>query len=251
MTPCKFKLVIAYDGAGYAGWQAQRDGLGVQEVVEEALKKMFPGVGRIHGAGRTDTGVHAQGMVAHVEVPREQFRMTLRKLPLAINAHLPDTVRVLKATRCPTKFHARFDATGKQYRYFVWNHTVLNPLWRHQCWHVPRPVNFSAMQQAAQCFVGTHDFKSFAGQRPYQMRSTLRTVYRFDLRRSGPLLTFIFEGDGFLYKMCRNLAGTVVQIGLGKHTPESVRDMLQAKDRRAGGMTAPAKGLVLWKVYYR
>ena len=119
----KFKLVIAYDGTAYEGWQVQKIGTGVQEIVEAALAKLFPSAPRLHSSSRTDTGVHALGMVAHFEVPRAEFKMPVRKLALAINAWLPEDIRVLSAARAPEKFHARFDAGGKQYRYFVWNHT--------------------------------------------------------------------------------------------------------------------------------
>jgi tRNA pseudouridine38-40 synthase len=247
----KFKLTIAYDGAQYAGWQVQKVGLGVQQRVEEALQKIFPGVRRIHSSSRTDTGVHALGMVAHVEIPRAEFKMTAAKLALAINAHLPADIRVMSAVRCPATFHARFDATGKQYRYFVWNHPAMNPLQRHQAWHVPRPLDWPAMRQAARCFVGRHDFKSFAANREYEMETTVRTLTRCDLRRSGSLLTFTIEGEGFLYKMCRGIVGTLVQVGQGKIDGGDLKKILAHRDRRVAGMTAPAHGLVLWQVFYR
>lgn len=246
----KFRLVIAYDGANYEGWQVQKTGLGVQQRVEEALAKLFPSAGRVHGSSRTDTGVHALGLVAHFEIPKAECRMPIRKLALAINASLPPDIRVLAATRAGADFHARFDARGKQYRYFVWNHPAMNPLLRAQAWHVPLPLNFAAMKRAAKHFIGKHDFKSFAVNRNYEMESTVRTVTRCAVRRSGRLLTFIIEGDGFLYKMCRGLVGTLVQVGQGKFPAEDVPAMLDAKDRRLAGMTAPAHGLVLWKVYY-
>jgi tRNA pseudouridine38-40 synthase len=246
----KFKLTIAYDGTGYEGWQVQKTGTGVQEKVEAALAKLFPSGPRLHSSSRTDTGVHAVGMVAHFEVPRAEFRMTGRKLALAINAWLPRDVRVLAAARAPKAFHARFDAAGKQYRYFVWNHPAMNPLIRHSAWHVPRDLDVAAMRAAAPLFVGRHDFKSFAASRGYEPKSSIRTVTRCQLRKSGPLLTFIIEGDGFLYRMCRGIVGTLVQAGLGKFPAAEIRRMLAKKDRRGAGMTAPAHGLVLWKVYY-
>src|SRR5580692_8023961 len=171
MNKLKFKLVIAYDGTNYAGWQAQKTGVGVQQRVEEALGKLFPGAGRLHSSSRTDTGVHALGMVAHVEIARAEFKMTPEKLALAINAHLPEDIRVVSARRCRADFHARFDAKGKQYRYFVWNHVAMNPLLRHQAWQVPRQLDLAAMREAARLFLGKHDFKSLAGTRPYEMAS--------------------------------------------------------------------------------
>ncbi|HKQ40181.1 MAG TPA: tRNA pseudouridine(38-40) synthase TruA [Verrucomicrobiae bacterium] len=246
----KFKLLIAYDGTHYEGWQVQKIGRGVQQLVEEAFRKVFPSVTRVHSSSRTDTGVHALGMVAHVEIPRDEFKMPLAKLPLAINAHLPQDIRILSAARAPEKFHARFDARGKQYRYFVWNHPAMNPLLRTQAWHVSQKLDVGVMRHGAKLFLGKHDFKSFAGTRNYEMESTVRSVTRCDIRKSGPLLTFYIEGDGFLYKMCRGIVGTLVQLGGGKFSECDIKAMLAARDRRAAGMTAPAHGLVLWKVFY-
>ncbi len=251
MTALKFKLTIAYDGTNYAGWQVQTTGIGVQQRVEEALAKLFPSVGRIHSSSRTDTGVHALGMVAHVEIARAEFKMEPAKLALAINAHLPEDIRVVSARRCHADFHARFDAAGKQYRYFVWNHIAMNPLLRHQAWQVPRKLDLPAMRAAAKLFLGRHDFKSLAATRSYEMESTVRTLNRCEIKRSGSLLTFIIEGDGFLYKMCRGMVGTLVQVGQGKIAANEIRQILASKDRRVAGMTAPACGLVLWRVFYK
>jgi len=250
MESLKFKLTIAYDGTNYAGWQVQTSGVGVQQRVEEALAKLFPGVGRIHSSSRTDTGVHALGMLAHVEIARAEFRMSVSKLALAINAHLPEDIRVMAARRCAEDFHARFDATGKQYRYFVWNHPSMNPLLRLQAWQVPRKLDLAAMRTAARWFLGHHDFKSFAASRNYEPESSVRILRRCDVKRSGPLLTFTIEGDGFLYKMCRGIVGTLVQVGQGKIAAGAIKQILASRDRRVAGMTAPAKGLVLWKVFY-
>jgi tRNA pseudouridine38-40 synthase len=250
METLKIKLTIAYDGRAYQGWQVQKTGVGVQQKIEEAMSRLFPSVGRLRSASRTDTGVHALGMVADVEVPRQALRMPLRKLPLALNACLPEDIRIVSAQRMAPGFHARFDASGKQYRYTVWNHPVMNPLRRHQAWHVPVPLDWEAMKAAARLFVGEHDFRSFATTHTYEIEDTVRTVTRCDLRRSGPLLTFIIEGDGFLYKMCRGIVGTLVQLGRGKFDLAQLRRILEEKDRRAAGMTAPAHGLVLYKVFY-
>lgn len=248
----KFKLTIAYDGTHYAGWQVQKIGLGVQQRVEEALQKLFPSVKRVHSSSRTDTGVHALGMIAHVEIAEAEFNMPIEKLGLAINAHLPEDIRIMAAVRCPEDFHARFHASGKQYRYYVWNHFAMNPLLRTQAWHVGRPaLNLAAMRDAAKLFIGKHDFKSFAANRNYEMESTVRTIQRCDISKRGHLITIIIEADGFLYKMCRGIAGTLVYVGQGKIAVREVKQILAAKDRSAAGMTAPAHGLVLWKVFYR
>jgi len=247
----KLKLTIAYDGSAYQGWQVQKIGVGVQQKVEEALAKIFPSVKRILSSSRTDTGVHALGMVAEVEIPRAEFKMTLHKLPLAVNAWLPEDIRIVSAQRVPVSFHARFQATGKQYRFAVWNHTAMNPLLRTQAWHVPVKLDLKAMRHAAKHLIGKHDFRSFAANHSYEIEDTVRTLTRCDIKRSGPLLTFIIEGDGFLYKMCRGIVGTLVQLGRGKFSEAELKRMLAAKDRRVAGMTAPAHGLVLWKVFYK
>lgn len=247
----KFKLIIAYDGANYAGWQTQKTGTGVQQVVEGALAKLFPGRPALHGSSRTDTGVHALGLAAHFEIPVRDFKMPLRKLPLALNAWLPEDIRVLSAARAPERFHARFDATGKQYRYFIWNHPAMNPLLRRAAWHVPLKLDLKKMRAAARCFIGRRDFQSFAANPGYKKESTVRTLTRCDIKKSGPQITLIIEGDGFLYKMCRGIAGTIVQAGLGKFPPAQIRSMLAQRDRRVAGMSAPARGLTLWKVFYR
>lgn len=250
MERLRFKLTIAYDGGAYAGWQVQKRGVGVQQKIEEALARLFPHAGRLHSSSRTDTGVHAVGMVAHVEIPKAEFRMPEEKLFLAMNAHLPEDIRVVSARICAPDFHARFQATGKQYRYFVWNHAAMHPLWRRYAWHVPGRLDRGAIREASQVFLGQHDFRSFAATRRYEPVSTVRTVRRCDIRRRGSLLTFVIEGDGFLYKMCRGMVGTLVQVGQGKIAVDAMVEMLAQRDRRMAGMTAPAQGLVLWRVEY-
>ena len=177
--------------------------------------------------------------------------MPVRHLALAINALLPDDIRVRSASRARPDFHARFDATGKQYRYHVWNHPAMNPLLRTQAWHVPRPLDFDAMRSAAERFVGRHDFRSFTANRGVPLEDAVRTVTRCEIKRNGAKLTFIIEGGGFLYKMCRAIVGTLIQVGEGKHHVEEIDAMLTEESRSAAGMNAPAHGLVLWKVYYR
>ena len=246
----KFKLTIAYDGTNYQGWQLQKIGTGIQEKLEAALAKLFPSHPRLHSSSRTDTGVHALGMVVHFEAPRAECKFTAAKLALALNAWLPDDIRVVAAGRTLQDFHARFDATGKQYRYFVWNHAAANPLIRRTAWHVPRRLDCRAMRAAAPALIGKHDFRSFSSNQGYAKSMTLRTLTRCDVKRSGHLITFVIEGDGFLYRMCRGIVGTLVQVGSGKFRPTEVKGMLAQKDRRMAGMTAPAHGLVLWKVFY-
>jgi tRNA pseudouridine38-40 synthase len=170
---------------------------------------------------------------------------------LALNAWLPEDVRIISTARASADFHARFDASGKQYRYYVWNHWAMNPLLRRTAWHVPRPLDLSAMRKATKHFIGKQDFQAFTSSTRYDKGSTVRHLTRCDVKRRGPLLTFIIEADGFLYKMCRGIVGTLAQVGQKKFAPDEIKNMLGRKDRRLAGMTAPAHGLVLWKVFYR
>jgi tRNA pseudouridine38-40 synthase len=247
----RVKLTIAYDGAAYKGWQWQRSGTGVQQLVEGALAKLIPGgAHRLQSSSRTDAGVHALGLVAHVDLPLHG-RLTPRKLLVALNAYLPDDIRILKSVKVASDFDARFHAVAKQYRYTVWNHPAMNPLLRGRAWHVPVQLDYPAVKRAARLFVGTHDFRSLAAKRGGGLDDAVRTLTCCRVARSGPQITFVIEGDGFLYKMCRAIVGTLVQVGKGRFRDSDIRRILAAEDRTAAGMTAPAEGLVLWKVSYR
>lgn len=246
----KLKLTIAYEGTRYRGWQRQRNAITVQQRVEESLQKIFPTAQKVRGASRTDAGVHAVGMAAHVEIPEEEFRMTAGKVLLAINRFLPEDIRIVDACRVSREFHAQFDCQRKQYRYQIWNHRAANPLLRSTAWHVPVKLNLELMRKAAQHFVGRRDFRSLAARRNDEPEDTVRQLFRCRVCVSGPLLTIIMEGDGFLYKMCRAIAGTLRQVGQGGKTPDDIPKMLGQKARRYAGMTAPAHGLILYRVFY-
>ena len=246
----RFKMVIAFDGSRYAGWQFQLSGLAIQQCVQEALCKLFPGSLGVHGCSRTDAGVHALALVAHADVPKKEFRIPPRKLVLALNAHLPEDIRIQRVQRCAQDFHAQYHATAKEYRYQLWNHPGMNPLFQNRVWHVPRKLNLEAMREAATYLEGRQDFRSFACVHAQWVENTIRTVHCCRIQRRGSHLTFIIRGDGFLYQMCRTLVGTLVQVGLGRFSPEGVKAMLRQKDREVAGMSAPAHGLTLWKVWY-
>jgi len=247
----KFKLTLSYDGTAYHGWQSQRSGMGVQDAVEKALAGIFSSAPKLQGASRTDAGVHAYGMVAHFQIPCAELKMPDRHLLLAINARLPDDIRVRKTVVVQDSFHARFDTTGKQYRYLIWNHAAMNPLLRTQAWHVPQKLNLAAMEEAAEYFTGRKDFRAFTAKRDGILGDSVRTLTRCEIKKSGSKLTFIIEGEGFLYKMCRGIVGTLIQIGYGKYPPDAVLRMFSGKDRAMAGMNAPAHGLILWKVFYQ
>lgn len=250
MPLLRYKLTIAYDGAGYHGWQSRPEGTAVQNQVESALERLFASAPRVESASRTDSGVHAWGMTAHVDVSDVEMKIPRGKLAVAINALLPEDIRVRSAVLVPGDFHARFDALGKQYRYRVWNGPVMNPLRRTQAWHVARKLDLAAMSKAAALLVGRHDFRSFTANRGVVLEDAVRTLTCCEIRKNGHLLTFFIEGEGFLYKMCRCIAGTLVQVGEGKFSVNDVSEMLERRDRRTSGVNAPAQGLVLWKVFY-
>lgn len=251
MTPSlKFKLTISFDGKAWQGWQSQKSGLAIQDQVETALAILFPSHPKLTSSSRTDAGVHAYGLVAHFEIPEHELRMHERHLLLAINALLPEDIRIRSARRAPKTFHARFDAIGKEYRYEIWNHPSMNPLLRHTVWHVPQGLNIDAMREAAQHLIGRHDFRSFTTNRGVPLEDAIRTLTRCDIKTPGNKITVIIEGSGFLYKMCRCIVGTLIQIGQGKFPSDATRQMLEQRDRKSSGMNAPAHGLTLWKVFY-
>lgn len=245
----RVKLTIAFHGARYHGWQCQHVGTGVQQIVEEALSKLYPDIPRLQSSSRTDTGVHAIGLVAHADLPLRPSTPMFR-LPMTINAHLPPDIRIVDAQVVSSDFHARFHAKRKQYRYQVWNHQAMNPLLYEVAWHVPGRLDFPKMRQALERFEGTHDFRAFTNKHPYPLKDAVRTLTRVALKKSGPALTFVIEGEGFLYKMCRNIVGVVIQVGTGRFSLGDVEGMFESGDRRDAGVTAPPQGLTLWKVIY-
>jgi tRNA pseudouridine38-40 synthase len=242
------KLTLAYDGTNYSGWQRQENGLSVQQMVEEALAPMAPGgvPPTVVGAGRTDAGVHALGQVASVNLSADLSPSTVHR---ALNARLPQDIRAFGVVEAALGFHAQFHARGKVYRYRVATTPIASPFDRWFVWHEPFRFDLDAMRRAAQRFVGTHDFASCQGRGAF-IRETVRTLQRVDLRATGTELVVDVEGDGFLRQMVRIIVGTLVEVGRGQRPPESIGQMLDARDRRAAGPTAPAQGLTLMSVRY-
>lgn len=244
----RIKLVIAYDGAAYAGWQWQKNALSAQERLEQAIERLTGHFVRLHGSSRTDSGVHALGMVAHGDFV--DLKIPIHRMALALNALLPEDLRVQSATEVPPSFHARFHALGKEYRYIVWNARANNPLLRGLAWHVPGLLDIDPIRRAAPRFVGTKDFRSFANVHSYAIEDTVRTVTDVRVRRAGPQITFVIRGEGFLYRMCRTIVGTLIDVGLGKFSAEDIDTMLAKENRSEAGQCAPAHGLTLWQVFY-
>ena len=246
----RLKFIISYHGGNYQGWQTQKIGTGVQSIIESVIRNLFPEAGSLHGSSRTDTGVHALGMAAHLELPANALHMPPRKIRLAINANLPSDIRIVSVRRVPSKFHAQFDAKGKQYQYRIWNHAAMNPLLQGLAWHVPVQLDLEQMQKASVHFLGERDFQSVASNRNYVYENTVRTLTRCDVRKKGCEYKIVIEGNGFLYKMCRGIVGTLVAVGKRKWTPDLIPILLSEKNRSVAGMNAPACGLTLHKVFY-
>jgi len=244
----RFKLTVAYDGTAYAGWQVQPNHPSVQQTIEETLATIVGHAVKLHGSGRTDQGVHARGQVAHVDLA---CRMNAESVCRALNARLPHDIRILKAVRARTDFHARRSAQGKEYRYFVWNDVMVLPDRRLYSAHAYRPLDVGAMRDAAQRFVGRHDFASFTANPQREVESTERTIFAFTVRKRGKEIVFSVKGEGFLYKMVRSMVGFLMRVGEGAEKPEAVSELLEScAPRKARVPSAPAQGLFLWRVWY-
>ena len=241
------KLTLAYDGTAYAGWQRQANAVTVQQLVEEAFAPLVDGVApTVAGASRTDAGAHALGQVASVNADVALSTISVQR---ALNVRLPSDIRVLEVEEATPGFHARFHAVGKSYRFRISTARVLSPFDRLWAWHSPVPKRIELMQEAAALVVGRHDFASFQA-RGACVRETVRTVHRLDVLSHGDEIVLECEGDGFLRHMVRAVAGTLAEVGAGLRPPGAMRDILDARDRRAAGATAPACGLTLVGVHY-
>ena len=242
------KLTLAYQGGAFFGWQRQDPLPTVQLVLETTLKKIFGKSFHVAGSGRTDRGVHALGQVASCQVPDTHPPETLLR---ALNFHLPPGVRVLSVAKAAAKFHARFSAKGKTYLYRIVNEPFLHPMEIGRAWHVPRPLNLKTVRQAARLFVGKHDFASFTSNPGYERESTIRRLRSVRItRKPGSVLELTFDGDGFLYRMVRNLVGALVKVGHDRLKVSDLKKILAARARSTAPPTAPAEGLYLLKVRY-
>ena len=239
-----YRLVVGYDGTDFRGWQRQPDGRTVQGVLEEAVFKVTRKRTVVHGAGRTDAGVHALGQVAGF---RGAFKLTDEVLYRALNAVLPADVRVFSLEEAPSGFHARRSARSKLYRYRIVTAPQASPLDRRYVLHWPYPLKIGAMREAARLFVRTADFTAFASNRD---RSPVRTVTRSELRRSGDEIVYSIEAQGFLRYMVRTIVGTLLEVGRGRIRPADIEEIFGRKDRSLAGPTAPARGLTLVRVDY-
>lgn len=252
----RWKITIEYRGSAYAGWQRQDGVPSVQQSIEEAIRKFSGQDVRLHVAGRTDAGVHARGQVAHVDLLPPKKPMEGFEVAKAINAHLrPQEIAIVKAEIVPEDFHARFSAVNKLYRYRIINRSGWLALDLGLAWHFKRPLNVAAMQDGARHLLGHHDFTTFRDAQ-CQAKSPMKTLDRLDIITrdydgvGGQEIVIETEGRSFLHHQVRNMVGTLSLVGEGKWRPDDVKTALEAKNRAAGGITAPAEGLYLMRVDY-
>lgn len=244
--PQRWKCVVAYDGSAFDGWQSQESGNTIQDMLERRLAAIFKTQLRLHGSGRTDAGVHALGQVFHFDAA---WSHGADKLRLALQATLPKSIQIVSVRRVPESFHARFSAKGKVYRYHVFLGEA-DPFHTAYRWSFDRPLDFTAMERAAKVLRGKQDFWAFSGENDRTYETTVRDLRRLEIRRRGRELTFTFEADGFLYKMVRSLTGALINVGVGKLTPEHIAELIRTRRRISTVVTAPPQGLFLVKVMY-
>lgn len=242
-----YKLTIQYDGTRYRGWQVQGNtDLTIQGKLEGVLSRLTGQLVEVHGSGRTDAGVHALGQVANVKLSHP---VEPSELLGELNRYLPADIGVIAAEPAPERFHARLNARSKTYRYRIWNSAIPNVLERSYLYVLPEPLDVAAMERAAADLVGTHDFRSFCGLKRFK-KSTVRTITDIPITQHGSEVRLEFTGNGFLMRMVRILAGTLVEVGLGQRAADAMPAVLAAQDRAAAGPALPAQGLALVRVEY-
>jgi len=239
-------LTIAYDGTEYVGWQIQPSGLAVQEVVESALAQILRQNVRVHSSGRTDAGVHAQGMAAHFQT---ESRLPLRAFREGVNRFLPPDVVIRDACEMADGFHARFSARGKWYRYTIYRNAVRSPLAARTAWHLRSSLDLELMRLAAGSLVGEHDFRVFRTS-GCVAKTSVREIYQVEIVADRDFIYLDFKGSGFLRNMVRLLVGTLVEIGMGRRPANDIEKLLQGIETLSSGPTAPAHGLCLQEVWY-
>ena len=239
------KVIIQYNGANYCGWQKQPDSLGIQGTIEKAIYEITKEEVKLIGSGRTDAGVHALGQVANFKL---ESSIPAQKIPSALNAKLPKNISIIDCTEVDDEFHSRYSAKGKRYRYLIYKNMYRSPIYKDTSYHVRYDLDFEKMCKEAKHLIGEHDFKGFMSSGS-SVNDTVRTIYNITLEKQEDLIVLEVEGNGFLYNMVRIIVGTLVDIGRGRIN-ESLKDIINSKNRGKCGHTAPAHGLFLKKVDY-
>lgn len=242
----RVKLVVAYEGTNYCGWQIQPNGITIEQVLNETLSSLLGEEITVTGASRTDAGVHSLGNVAVFET---HTKMPAEKISFALNQRLPEDIVVQESCQVPEDFHPRFSKSRKTYEYRILNCRFRQPLERRTSYFYHYPLDVSAMQKAAAYLVGEHDFTSFASVHA-QTNTYVRMIYALDVVREGDMICIRVQGNGFLYNMVRIIAGTLIQVGAGIKKPEDMESILAGKDRELAGPTAPAHGLTMIGLEY-
>lgn len=242
----RVKLVVAYEGTNYCGWQIQPNGITIEQVLNETLSSLLGEEITVTGASRTDAGVHSLGNVAVFET---HTKMPAEKISFALNQRLPEDIVVQESCQVPEDFHPRFSKSRKTYEYRILNCRFRQPLERRTSYFYHYPLDVSAIQKAAAYLVGEHDFTSFASVHA-QTNTYVRTIYALDVVREGDMIRIRVQGNGFLYNMVRIIAGTLIQVGAGIKKPEDMESILAGKDRELAGPTAPAHGLTMIGLEY-
>jgi len=241
------RLMLQYEGTRYQGWQKQTSTDNtIQGKLENLLTRMCGEPIEIHGSGRTDAGVHAKGQVANFHT---NCAMTTEEMMEYINHYLPEDIAVVTLSEAAPRFHSRLNACGKHYEYQIINSAIPHVFHRRYAWEVPEELDVYAMKQAAEYLCGEHDFKSFTSAKKGK-KSTVRRIDEINITRDGDILTFSFKGSGFLHHMIRILMGTLLQVGKGERSSESIPELIEAQNRELAGPLVPAKGLTLMEVYF-
>ncbi len=247
MAKRNIRLLLQYEGTKYQGWQKQTSSANtIQGKLETLLGRMCGEEIEIQGSGRTDAGVHALGQVANFHTTSE---WSLEEMQTYMNQYLPEDIAVVEIAEASPRFHSRLNACRKSYCYRVINREIPNVFWRRYAYQVLEKLNLEAMKQAAEFLCGEHDFKAFTSTKKSK-KSTVRNIHSIEIAQERDIISFTFEGDGFLYHMVRILVGTLLEVGQGKRSPESIQDILQSGLRENAGFLVPAKGLTLLWVKY-
>lgn len=243
----RVKLVVAYDGTNYRGWQVQNNGETIESMLNRAISSLTGEDIHVMGSSRTDSGVHAMGNVAVFDT---EARMAADKFSYALNQRLPEDIRIQNSCEVPSDFHPRYQKTVKTYEYRILNREFPLPAYRLNTHFTYRPLDIARMQEAAQYLEGEHDFQSFCAAGA-QVKTTVRTIYELTVEKEGDLIVIRVTGNGFLYNMVRIIAGTLMKVGMGEWEPERMTEILEGRDRKLAGQTAPAKGLTLMEIHFK
>lgn len=245
----KIKLLISYDGTAYSGWQVQKNAITVQQTLQDAVERVFGQRYSITGCSRTDSGVHALEYCCSVNLGEDVSAIPSEKIPIALNCFLPEDIAVLYAEYIDEDFHPRYDVSYKEYEYVIWNNPIRNAFLNNKAFFFPKLLNDEIMDKAAKVLVGKHDFSSFMSSGS-TVENTVRDIKYFTVRRDGERVVINVAADGFLYNMVRILVGTLVEVSEGKIDIENLPVIIEKKDRKYAGFTAPPQGLYLKKVFY-